>query len=91
MKGNFLSEILYKILFDLKKDMNDLKKIVVDLIDNDSELKKDFKPENEHIIKKLTTKWVRRKQPFSWVTDKHSNETDEHAIVMDRTQNPGAD
>jgi transcriptional regulator with PAS, ATPase and Fis domain len=46
-------DILYKILFDLKKDMNDLKKIVVDLIENDSVLKQDFMPENEHIIKKL--------------------------------------
>jgi len=53
-EGQFTErDILYKILFDLKKDMNDLKKIVVDLIENDSELKKDFKPENAQIIKNL--------------------------------------
>lgn len=46
-------EILYKVLFELKKDMNDLKKIVVDLIENDAGLKQDFKPENAQIIKQL--------------------------------------
>ncbi|MCC7301258.1 MAG: sigma-54-dependent Fis family transcriptional regulator [Bacteroidia bacterium] len=46
-------EILYKVLFELKKDMNDLKKIVVDLIENDTGLKQDFKPENAQIIKQL--------------------------------------
>jgi len=46
-------DILYKILFDMKKDMTDLKKIVVDLIENDNGLKQDFKPENAQIIKNL--------------------------------------
>ncbi len=46
-------DILYKVLFEMKKDMNDLKKIVVDLIDNDAGLKQDFKPENAQIIKQL--------------------------------------
>ena len=46
-------DILYKVLFDMKKDLTDLKKIVVDLIENDSGLKQDFHPENEQLIKKL--------------------------------------
>ena len=46
-------DILYKVLFDMKKDLTDLKKIVVDLIENDNGLKQDFQPENEQIIKKL--------------------------------------
>jgi transcriptional regulator with PAS, ATPase and Fis domain len=46
-------DILYKVLFDMKKDMNDLKKIVIDLIENDTGLKQDFKPENAPIIKQL--------------------------------------
>lgn len=46
-------DILYKVLFDMKKDLTDLKKVVVDLIENDNGLKQDFHPENEQIIKKL--------------------------------------
>ena len=46
-------DLLYKVLFDMKRDMNDLKKIVVDLIENDAGLKQDFKPENAQIIKQL--------------------------------------
>ncbi|MGZ4055173.1 MAG: sigma-54 interaction domain-containing protein, partial [Bacteroidia bacterium] len=53
--GNDFSErdLLYKVLFDMKKDLTDLKKIVVDLIDNDNQLNQDFHPENAQIIKKL--------------------------------------
>jgi transcriptional regulator with PAS, ATPase and Fis domain len=46
-------DILYKVLFDMKKDLVDLKKIVVDLIENDNQLNQDFHPDNEHLIKKL--------------------------------------
>ena len=46
-------DLLYKVLFDMKKDLTDLKKIVVDLIENDNGLKQDFKPENAQIIKNL--------------------------------------
>jgi transcriptional regulator with PAS, ATPase and Fis domain len=53
--GNDFSErdILYKVLFDMKKEMMDLKKIVVDLIENDHQLNQDFPPENAQLIKKL--------------------------------------
>jgi transcriptional regulator with PAS, ATPase and Fis domain len=53
--GNDFSErdILYKVLFDMKKEMMDLKKIVVDLIENDNQLNQDFHPENAQLIKKL--------------------------------------
>jgi transcriptional regulator with PAS, ATPase and Fis domain len=46
-------DILYKVLFDMKKDLMDLKKIVVDLIENDNQLNQDFHPDNAHLIKKL--------------------------------------
>ena len=46
-------DILYKVLFDMKKDLTDLKKIVVDLIENDNQLNQDFDPENAPLIKKL--------------------------------------
>ncbi len=53
--GNDFSErdILYKVLFDMKTEMMDLKKIVVDLIENDNQLNQDFPPENAQLIKKL--------------------------------------
>ncbi|HEX8517809.1 MAG TPA: sigma-54 dependent transcriptional regulator [Bacteroidia bacterium] len=53
--GNDFSErdLLYKVLFDMKKDLMDLKKIVVDLIENDNQLNQDFQPENAPLIKKL--------------------------------------
>lgn len=46
-------DILYKVLFDMKKEMMDLKKIVVDLIENENQLNQDFPPENAQLIKKL--------------------------------------
>ncbi len=50
--ANFASEreILYKILFDMKKDMNDLKRLVYDLMQND--------PQSSASIKKNTTALV---------------------------------
>lgn len=46
-------DLLYKVLFDMKKDLQDLKKVVVDLIENDSQINHDFSPDNGAIIKKL--------------------------------------
>ncbi len=46
-------DLLYKVLFDMKKDLTDLKKIVIDLIENDNQSNQDFLPENAQIIKKL--------------------------------------
>ncbi len=46
-------DLLYKVLFDMKKDLTDLKKIVVDLIENGTQMNRDFHQENESIIKKL--------------------------------------
>ena len=52
--GDFTErDLLYKVLFDMKKDLQDLKKIVVDLVENDSQLNQDFHPENAPLIKKL--------------------------------------
>ncbi|MEW6470476.1 MAG: sigma-54 dependent transcriptional regulator [Bacteroidota bacterium] len=76
-------DILYKILFDLKKDMNDLKKIVVDLIDNDSELKKDFKPENEQIIKKLYNEVGAPETTLQLGYGQPAEEVHEHEIVIE--------
>ncbi len=45
-------EILYKVLFDMKSDMNDLKKLVAQIMEKGS-VSSDFEDENEGIIKKL--------------------------------------
>jgi transcriptional regulator with PAS, ATPase and Fis domain len=46
-------DILYKVLFDMKKDLTDLKKVVIDLLENNRGLNTHFEPENENIIKKI--------------------------------------
>jgi transcriptional regulator with PAS, ATPase and Fis domain len=45
-------EILYQILFDMKKDMNDLKKLVHDLLQNDNE-RPDLHDDHAQLIHKL--------------------------------------
>lgn len=45
-------ELLYKVLFDMKKDMTDLKKLVVGLIQNDGS-QFDFTPDEAGIVKKI--------------------------------------
>jgi transcriptional regulator with PAS, ATPase and Fis domain len=46
-------DILYKVLFDMKKDLTDLKRVVIDLLEHNHGIKGDFRPENEQIIKKI--------------------------------------
>lgn len=45
-------EILYQILFDMKKDMNDLKKLVHDILQNETEVS-NVKDDNAQLIRKL--------------------------------------
>ena len=44
-------EILYKVLFDMKSDLNDLKKLTMELMQNDNY--KDVQDKNEHLIQKI--------------------------------------
>ncbi len=46
-------EILYKVLFDMKKDMSDMKKLVLGLMQDQEGGINNVQPENAHIIKKL--------------------------------------
>ena len=46
-------EILYKILFDMKSDMNDLKKLVMNIMQNNGDISDTFHKENARIISKL--------------------------------------
>ena len=45
-------ELLYKVLFDMKKDMNDLKKLVMNILRSEDSLSKDI-GENVHLIRRL--------------------------------------
>jgi transcriptional regulator with PAS, ATPase and Fis domain len=44
-------DILYKVLFDMKKDLTDLKKVVIDLLEHGQG--NEFHPENQRIIQKI--------------------------------------
>ena len=44
-------EIMYKILFDMRNDINDLKKLTLDLMKSDDTVK--VKEENKHLIQKI--------------------------------------
>jgi transcriptional regulator with PAS, ATPase and Fis domain len=44
-------EILYKVLFDMKSDLNDLKKLTLELMENDNF--KDIQEKNEQLIQKI--------------------------------------
>jgi len=46
-------EILYQVLFDMKRDMNDLKKLVHDLMQHNGETSTEVQHENARIIRKL--------------------------------------
>ena len=52
-EGDFSSEreILYKVLFDMKGDLNDLKKLTMELMKHGSV--SDVKKDNEHLIEKI--------------------------------------
>ncbi len=45
-------EILYKVLFDMKKDMNDMKKLVLDIMQRGT-VAHDLHEDNQHLIKRL--------------------------------------
>ena len=52
-EGDFSTEreILYKVLFDMKSDLNDLKKLTMELMQSDDY--KDVQEKNEHLIQKI--------------------------------------
>ena len=57
-------EILYKVLFDMKSDLNDLKKLTLELMENDNF--KDVQEKNEQLIQKI------HKDPSSNVAENSS-------------------
>lgn len=55
-------DLLYKVLFDMKKDMNDLKKLVMNLMQNEDTIN-DNLGENTHLIKRLYKDFTDVKEP----------------------------
>lgn len=55
-------ELLYKVLFDMKKDMNDLKQLVMNLMHNENALNTNL-DENTHLIKRLYKDFNDVKEP----------------------------
>ncbi|HRG57698.1 MAG TPA: sigma-54 dependent transcriptional regulator [Bacteroidia bacterium] len=53
--GNDFSErdLLYKVLFDMKRDLSELKKIVVNIIQHDGQLPDSFTGENERYLQQI--------------------------------------
>jgi transcriptional regulator with PAS, ATPase and Fis domain len=53
--GNDFSErdLLYKVLFDMKRDLAELKKLVVDIIQHDGNLPDNFTGENERYLQQI--------------------------------------
>lgn len=77
-------EILYKILFDMKSDMNDLKKLVLDLMQKNSN-QIDFQGNHSQIIKKL---YDNVEPDLEKIENNHFNENDHFKINQSRNQNP---
>jgi len=69
-------EILYKILFDMKSDMNDLKKLVLDLIKT-GDLDISFHENNSGVIKNLIRE-AGREQPVQSTPESHSPDFPHH-------------
>ncbi|MEE3020220.1 MAG: sigma-54 dependent transcriptional regulator, partial [Bacteroidota bacterium] len=71
-------EILYKVLFDMKSDLNDLKKLTLELMQNDNH--KDVQEKNEHLIQKIykdqnLSNSKHESQILSLSESNHKNET----------------
>jgi transcriptional regulator with PAS, ATPase and Fis domain len=55
-------ELLYKVLFDMKKDVNDLKQLVMNLMQNEDDISTTL-GENTHLIKRLYKDFEDGKEP----------------------------
>jgi transcriptional regulator with PAS, ATPase and Fis domain len=55
-------ELLYKVLFDMKKDMNDLKQLVMNLMRNEDDISNNL-GENTHLIQRLYKDLEEVKEP----------------------------
>ena len=66
-------EILYKVLFDMKNDLNDLKKLTHELMENDS--MSSVQKNNPELIKKIYGKPDQENETVEFITPKSSPQT----------------
>jgi transcriptional regulator with PAS, ATPase and Fis domain len=86
-------DILYKVLFDMQKDVQDLKKIVVGLMQNGAEVNAEVKPENGQLIQKLlhevndaaTESSVQLSYPNGKAIIQNDEEASDHAEVTEES------
>ena len=72
-------EILYKVLFDMKNDLNDLKKLTMELMKNDN--MSDFQKNNENLIQKI---YEENKESESHPTINVNNNSSKEVEVVKR-------
>jgi transcriptional regulator with PAS, ATPase and Fis domain len=75
-------EILYKILFDMRNDVNDLKKLVLDLLRNEN-TNTDLHAENARIIKNLYSEAMPIVEPNESVSFEQKNFVQDNSHIQD--------
>ncbi|TVQ92664.1 MAG: sigma-54-dependent Fis family transcriptional regulator [Bacteroidetes bacterium] len=73
-------DILYRLLFDMRKDITDLKKIVVELMQN-GQVSGDFHEENPHLLKNLYEEMGQEKLVKSKREGSSQDHDDHHQII----------
>ena len=91
-EGDFSNEreILYKVLFDMKGDLNDLKKLTMEMLKNNDTQK--VQEENEHLIQKIygndkeekPSREENNSAPILQLPEPHIENTREQPIVDDK-------
>lgn len=66
-------DLLYKVLFDMKKDINDLKKIVVDIL-NEGDVPGDLRENKTQIIKQLNQDFGDTRDDFEKIEIHHGSD-----------------
>jgi transcriptional regulator with PAS, ATPase and Fis domain len=79
-------EILYKVLFDMKNDLSDLKKLTNELMNNGNS--KDVREENPGLIKRIYGNQENNEQDYEDVIDNAYDLNQEEQAPSSRTTNP---
>lgn len=74
-------ELLYKVLFEMKKDMNDLKKLVMNLMQNEDDLTNHV-GENTHLIKRLYQDFENTRESAAPVFVRHTEPVFEEPLPI---------
>ena len=78
-------EILYKILFDMKKDMNDLKHLVYDIMQKEQTIKPEPEPSTSIVLRNLyetpQSEFLGQAPPKTVTVEKNSHIEDTEAVV----------